>query len=754
MAADGRALDDVALETLFQSSPAGMAVIDRAHRYVRVNETLARYNGVSAEAHIGRSVADVVPHFWPALKPLYERALAGETIVDQEVSGRRADMPCQSVRRRVSCSPVRVGRAIVAVDVTIIDTVTDHRAETQASRLAAVVESSDDAIVATDLDGIITNWNKGAERIFGYVAEEMVGSPNVRLIPGDRHDEEQRVLEAIRRGGRIEPFETVRRAKDGGLIHVSLAASPILDAGGHVTGVSRTARDITERRRTSQALAQSERQLRALAEELTIERAHLVAAQSVARMGSWATDLRTMAVTWSAETHNIFEADLTTVAPSYEQFLSRVHPDDRERVAHSLFASLNSRGITDLDYRIQIPGGRVKRVEVRWRVTHADDGTPLRAVGTIHDVTERKEAEERVRAADARLRAVLNNAPVLIFAADRDGIYTIFEGRGLEVLGLTPGQLVGRPIGSVYAHLELVPTNGAPVPLRVASHRVLAGESMFGLIKVGSEYLETRIVPDRDADGRVVGSIGVSTIVTDRRHAEVRVQDSEARLRKSMADLQAISTRLNEAREQERVKMSRDIHDNLGQALTALKMDVAEIRRRLDAGDGASIRERLTEMSALIDTSVDDVRRVAAELRPVVLDDLGFVGAIRAYLIDVERRAAIRCLLSTPSGDVPIDGDRATALFRILQEALTNVVRHAGASRVDVSLTVGAGRVRLVVHDDGRGVPAAAVTNPRSLGLLGMRDRAVLIGGDVSVTGRPGLGTTVTVELPLEEAGR
>jgi signal transduction histidine kinase len=245
----------------------------------------------------------------------------------------------------------------------------------------------------------------------------------------------------------------------------------------------------------------------------------------------------------------------------------------------------------------------------------------------------------------------------------------------------------------------------------------------------------------------VVGVIGVSTVVT-------ALRDSEARLRGSMAVLQAISTRLNDAREQERVKMARDIHDNFGQALTALKMDVAEICRRLDAGEHAVIRERLTEMSALIDTSVDDVRRVAAELRPVVLDDLGFVGAIRAYLIDVERRAGIRCVLCAPSGDVPIAGERATALFRILQEALTNVVRHAEATRVDVSLTVDAGRVRLVVHDNGRGVPAAALTDPRSLGLLGMRDRAVLIGGDVSVSGAPGAGTTVTVELPIEAARR
>jgi PAS domain S-box-containing protein len=922
-----------ALETLFQTAPVGMAFIDCTFRYVRVNDTLARYNGATAEAHVGRAVADVVPHFWPALKPLYERALAGETIVDQEIRGRRPEGPVQVVRR-LSCSPILVGQEIVGFGVIVTDSVADPG--TQASRLVAIVESSDDAIIAKDLHGIITGWNKGAQRIFGYAAEEVVGAPITRLIPADRLEEEQRILQAIQRGERIERFETVRKAKDGRLIHVSVVVSPIRDAAGQVVGASKTARDITERRRTIDALAQSERQLRALAEELTIERAHLVAAQSVARMGSYATDLRTMAVTWSAETYHIFEADLATIAPSYEQFLSRVHPDDREPVDRAFVASFGSRGISTLDYRIQTPDGRVKHVNSRWRVTHAENGTPLRALGTLHDITQRKEAEERVRAADARLRAVLNNAPVVIFATDTEGTYTLFEGRALEGIGLAPGELVGRKIGRTYAQLELVPTNGVPVPLPLAFDRVLAGKSASGLVKVGSEYLETHMVPDRDVDGRVMGMIGVSTVVTDRRHAELRVQhlnrvyamlsginetivrepeprrmleaacrlavergafrmawigltdegatlavtahagasretvaairdligsghadpdcaltaramrsgepaisndiasdplaarwrtlaaeegygsmaalplkvrgsvigtfnlyagaaaafdteelrllgelamdigfglevheretersridqalrDSEARLRRSTADLQAISTRLNEAREQERVKMARDIHDNLGQALTALKMDVAEIRRRLDAGESASIRERLTEMSALIDTSVDDVRRVAGELRPVVLDDLGFVGAIRAYLIDVERRAGIRCVLCTPSGDVAIAGERATALFRILQEALTNVVRHAGATRVDVSLTVDDGRVRLVVRDNGRGVPAAAVSNPRSLGLLGMRDRAVLIGGDVSVSGAPGAGTTVTVDLPLAEAGR
>ena len=197
--------------------------------------------------------------------------------------------------------------------------------------------------------------------------------------------------------------------------------------------------------------------------------------------------------------------------------------------------------------------------------------------------------------------------------------------------------------------------------------------------------------------------------------------------------------------------MARDIHDHLGQALTALKMDVAELKRRLKSGDAEAVEQRLNEMAALIDTSVNDVRRVAAELRPVILDDLGFVLAIKAYLQDVERRSDLHCVLNTDLSDLPIAADRATALFRILQEALTNVIRHAAAGRVEVSLTADADTVRLVVHDDGRGIPATAQRNPRAIGLVGMRDRARLFGGAVTVTGGAGEGTTVTAYLPLVE---
>jgi signal transduction histidine kinase len=246
--------------------------------------------------------------------------------------------------------------------------------------------------------------------------------------------------------------------------------------------------------------------------------------------------------------------------------------------------------------------------------------------------------------------------------------------------------------------------------------------------------------------------VALVVIQIKRRRTEHSLVESEQHLRQSMVEIQAVSSRLNGIREQERARMARDIHDGLGQSLTALKLDVAEVRRRISAADAPGIDTRLTEMSELIDTSVDEVRRVAAELRPPMLEGLGVVAAIRAHLQDFGRRAKVPCVLSTDLVNVDLADDRAVALFRILQEALTNVVRHAAAGRIDVALSADSGGVRLVVHDDGRGIPVAETRNPRALGLVGMRDRASLFGGSVAVSGRPGEGTTVTAFLPLAEA--
>jgi PAS domain S-box-containing protein len=240
----------VVLESLLEVAPLGFAFVDRTARFVRINEALARPDAIFGGAKVGATVREVSPSLWPTLEPLYRRALAGETVLDQPLGG--STTSGESKHWLVSYYPVRAKGAVLGVGLIANDVTDRVRAEqetervaTISRRLAAIVESSEDAIVGKDLDGIVTSWNSGAEALFGYTAAEMVGTSIFVLVPPDRVDEETRLLQRIRRGESVVQLETVRRTKDGRLIDLSITASPIRDASGHDVGASKIARDVS-----------------------------------------------------------------------------------------------------------------------------------------------------------------------------------------------------------------------------------------------------------------------------------------------------------------------------------------------------------------------------------------------------------------------------------------------------------------------------------------------------------------------------
>jgi signal transduction histidine kinase len=213
--------------------------------------------------------------------------------------------------------------------------------------------------------------------------------------------------------------------------------------------------------------------------------------------------------------------------------------------------------------------------------------------------------------------------------------------------------------------------------------------------------------------------------------------------------LTALSAHIERAREDERTGIARAIHDELGQALTGLKMDVAYVEREVVA-PAPDVGERLDAMSRLIDQTIDQVRRISAELRPGVLDHLGLVAALEWQAEEFERRTGTRCRARSSLDEIVLARDASTAVFRIFQEALTNVARHAGATRVDVKLEMRGGRLHLEVVDNGKGIRPGAVNSPSSLGLLGIRERARWLGGEVEVKAGKAGGTTVSLTIPLE----
>jgi signal transduction histidine kinase len=226
----------------------------------------------------------------------------------------------------------------------------------------------------------------------------------------------------------------------------------------------------------------------------------------------------------------------------------------------------------------------------------------------------------------------------------------------------------------------------------------------------------------------------------------------DARLRETIERLRALRTRVDTIREEEGSRIARDIHDHIGQTLTAVKMDVAHVRRQIDGVSPglAEVDERLGSMADLLDLAVQDLRRVATELRPHILDDVGVLAAIEWQLRDFERRTGLICAFASEVATIDMPTSHATAVYRIVQEALTNIMRHAAATQVEVRAWIEGNDAHISVRDDGRGIDSADTGAAASLGLLGMQERATMFAGTVTVTsGGPGQGTTVLVGFPL-----
>ena len=226
----------------------------------------------------------------------------------------------------------------------------------------------------------------------------------------------------------------------------------------------------------------------------------------------------------------------------------------------------------------------------------------------------------------------------------------------------------------------------------------------------------------------------------------VELHMKSERLRESEDKLRRLAAHLISVREEERAHIAREIHDELGQVLTGIKMEVGWLAKRLKE---PALLEKTESMSKLIDSTVQTVRKIATGLRPEMLDDMGLIAAVAWQAKEFQKRTGIRCRTKLPPEGTKLDLDISTTAFRIFQEILTNVARHSRATRVDIELTVDEERLALEVADNGVGIPSADLNGRKSLGLLGMQERALLFGGHVGITGTPGQGTRVSVTIPI-----
>ena len=310
-------------------------------------------------------------------------------------------------------------------------------------------------------------------------------------------------------------------------------------------------------------------------------------------------------------------------------------------------------------------------------------------------------------------------------------------------------------IDVVVLDLSLPDSQGVDTLVRM--HAAAEWVPIVVLTSVEDEALGLALVQAGAQDYLVKGQVTGPLLTRALRYAAERKR-TEEKLRSSFNLLRTLSRRLEVIREEERARIARELHDELGVGLTCLKIDLSRILTMIGEATGrkeyAKADTKIRSMIDDVDGTIISVQRIVTELRPAMLDDLGLVAAIDWQAQDFERRTGIVCRCTTCEDDIHVDRDRATVVFRICQEALTNVARHAHATEVTIRFEERAGSLLLEVHDNGDGISDEKIGAPDSLGLLGMRERAALFGGQVDIIGRPGEGTRIVLRLPGTEPYR
>jgi signal transduction histidine kinase len=349
------------------------------------------------------------------------------------------------------------------------------------------------------------------------------------------------------------------------------------------------------------------------------------------------------------------------------------------------------------------------------------------------DPASRLVLEETLRPLGARLVAAASGEEALRRVQEEDFAAILMDVRMPGIDGFTTARMIR----------ERTRSHHTPIIFLTAAKEDLT--SMFRGYRAGAvDYVEKPVIPEvmRSKLAVFVGLHDMNRILS----AELAERTlTEQRLRASEENLHALAAHLQSVREEERIHIAREIHDELGQALTGLKFDIGALAR---IGAGPPVLGEATQgLCQQIDRIINSVRRIASGLRPEVLDEIGLAAAVEWQAREFSRRTGIRCVVGIEPGFVDPDKDRSTALFRIFQELLTNVARHANATRVVVHLADG-DTLALKVEDNGRGIQEQEFESPRSLGFLGLRERVLAFGGSIDVKGEAGKGTTVSVSIP------
>ncbi len=737
---------------MFEQNAVGMAFVNLDGRFLLINHKLCHILGYEQSELLQKTFADIThPDDLELDWANVRRLLSGE----QEsywLEKRYIRKDGSVLWAEITVTLARTESGVSQYFLGILQDISQRKkAEEARLYLSAIVENSEDGILGKSLDGTIISWNAGAERIYGYTAEEVIGrSISILFLPGSEH-EYQQMLARIQRGERISRFETRRVGKDGTPLDIALTMSPIKNQAGDIIGISAIERNITMLKWAQAMQKESEERLRQLTENID----EVLWLKNV-------QDDRMLYVSPAYST--IWGLSRKPLYEDASSFLEAIHPDDLTRIREAL--ERHSTGGFDEEYRIIPPGGEQRWIHARSFPIKNAHGEIYRVAGVAEDITDQKrlsiaEHEQRMLAEALRdtanaLNSTLNMSEVLdriltnikqVVPPDAAEILLIEKGVAHVVRSQRYAErgLQGEPEQLSFTvattpNLRFMAETGQPLMIPdiltdVGNIRLKRSDAHFWRSYAG--------VPIRTQD-TVIGFINLGSMTPDfftPLHAD-RLQGFA-----EQAAIAILNARLHEqvqelAAHRERQRLARDLHDAVSQTLFSATITAEALLRQWNR-DPASIGGQLADLHRLARGALAETRAVLLELRPDALLEIELEDLLRQLIEAIQSRKRVEISLSIEEQH-HLPPDLKLGLYRIIQESLNNVVKHSGATHVDISLDYRGDYVRLDIRDDGKGFDVDTV-QPSSMGLHIMRERVETLGATLTIESQIGSGTHVMV---------
>ena len=423
-----------------------------------------------------------------------------------------------------------------------------------------------------------------------------------------------------------------------------------------------------------------------------------------------------------------------------------VHPEDLPRVMEKWRRNMAAGESNEDEIRLRRADGEYRWFLVRNEPLRDEQGNVVKWYGSSTDIDDRKQAEEKLRHSEVQLAQAQRLARIGSWDWDVRTNAVTWSEELYHIFGLPPGTISVAGDVDRFIHPDDLEFGWDTVKRAIASkepydyyHRIIRPDGTERIARSHGAVVT-------DDHGEPIRVFGATQDVTELKHAEEKLKSTTEQLR-------ALSARLRFAREEESKRIAREIHDELGGDLTSLRWDLEELGEIISEGPDSTrfmaLRNKVDTLINLTDTTLETVRRLSSELRPIALDELGLVEAIESQARQFESRTGLAVDYECSLDKVDLDGQQSIAVFRILQEALTNILRHSQATGVTITMKQESGEFFLAIKDNGRGITESEKSGAHSLGLLGMRERALLIGATIDITATPGEGTEVVVKIPI-----